>query len=286
MLYNGKIKNTNGNVTFYDSHNIVERWGINLFMDKHLLPSVVKLADDWGVKYATIIAYIKDNNLVKDLFRYTLWGGSPSSKKVAEKAVYEEKVTYKFGIRSVEKIYHDVYVNESEFIQLMFPKIIEYIIINFYPQFAIYKSKSRFENEIKISPKMTIAEIEREYRDYKLTAKDIVELLTNSTYSTEQVKTLAYNIYSDGNEIYYPLPSVMVHGHKYDISLSITREAIINNDWSIVEESYIFGIIKPDANELLGRDPNNWFNGKQSESPYWNEKNIKALRRLFEIGAK
>ncbi len=283
MLYSEKIKNTNGNVTFYDSHKIVERWGINLLMDKHLLPSVVKLADDWGVKYATIIAYIKDNNLVKDLFRYTLWGGSPSSKKVAEKAVYEEKVRWHYGTRSVEKIYHDVYVIESNYIHLIFPKIIEYIIINFYPQFAIYTDKSRFAKEIKISPKMTIAEIERDYHDCNLTAKDIADLLKCPTFSTEKVNKLAYKIYSDGEDIYYPLPSVMVHGHKYEMSLSIPREAIVKNDWSIVEDKFVFSIIKPNADESLGKNPANWFQGKQKDSPYFGIEEVAKIKSLFKV---
>jgi hypothetical protein len=283
MLYSEKIKNTDGNVTFYDSHKIVERWGINLLNDKHLLPSVVKLADDWGVKYSTIIAYIKDNNLVKDLFSYTLCGGSPSAKKVAEKAVYEEKSRWCFGIRSVEKIYHDVYVIESKYIHLIFPKIIEYIIINYYPQFAIYASKSRFKKEIKISPKMTIAEIERDYHDCNLTAKDIADLLKCPTFSTEKVNKLAYNIYSDGEDIYYPLPHVMVHGHKYDMSLSIPREAIVKNDWSIVEDKFVFSIIKPNADSLLGRNPNNWYHGKQKDSPYFNCEEVAKIKSLFKV---
>jgi hypothetical protein len=281
MLYNGKIKNTNGNVTFYDDYNIVERWGIDLLNDKHLLPSVVKLADDWGVEYSTIIAYIKDNNLVQDLFRYTLWGGSPSAKKVAEKAVYEENVRWHFGQRSVKKIYHDVYVIESSFIHLIFPKIIEYIIINFYPQFAIYSKESRFKKEIKISPKMTIAEIERDYHDCNLTAKDIAELLNCPTFSTEKDNKLAYNIYSDGEDIYYPLPSVMVQGHIYDISLSIPREAIVKNDWGIVEDKFVFSIIKPDADEQLGKNSNNWFQGKQKDSPYFNIEEVAKIKSLF-----
>jgi hypothetical protein len=130
---------------------------------------------------------------------------------------------------------------------------------------------------------MTIAEIERDYHKCKLTAKDIVELLNSSTYSTEQVKTLAYNIYSDGEDIYYPLPSVMVQGHKYDMSLSIPREAIINNDWSIVEEKYVFSIIKPDADESLGRNPNNWYQGKQKDSPYFNTDEVAKIKSLFKI---
>jgi hypothetical protein len=283
MLYSEKIKNTNRNVTFYNNYDIVERWGINLLNDSHLLPSVVKLADDWGVKYQDIIAYIKDNNLVKDLFSYTLWGGSSFAKMVAEKAVYEEKIQCEYGVSSVEKIYHDVYIIEDKYIHLIFPKIIEYIIINFYPQFAIYESRNRFEKEIKISPNMTIEEIERDYRDCKLTAKDVAELLIDSTYSTEKVQTLAYKIYSDGVQIYYPLPSVMIHGHKYDMSLSIPRGAIIKNDWSIVENDFVCSIIKPNADEQLGKNSDNFFYGRQKDSPYFNIEEVMKIKSLFKV---
>ena len=112
---------------------------------------------------------------------------------------------------------------------------------------------------------MTIAEIERDYYDCNLTAKDIADLLKCPTFSTEKVNKLAYKIYSDGEDIYYPLPSVMVHGHKYEMSLSIPREAIVKNDWSIVEDKFVFSIIKPNADSQLGKNPANWFQGKQKD---------------------
>ena len=54
-IYNEKIFNTNSQVTFFDSYNIAKRWDVNLIEEKNLLPSVVKLANDWGVKYEKII---------------------------------------------------------------------------------------------------------------------------------------------------------------------------------------------------------------------------------------
>jgi hypothetical protein len=124
----------------------------------------------------------------------------------------------------------------------MFPKIIEHIITTYYPKFAIYKDVPRFDKQINIKPNTSITEIKREYAEYDLTALDIVKLLDNPKYSVETVKKLKYNIYSDGNIIYYPITSLMIHGHKYDISLYIPREAIINDDWSIVENQKIYSI--------------------------------------------
>jgi hypothetical protein len=108
MIYTKNIFNTNSQVTFFDSYNIAKRWNVNLLMEKNLLPSVVKLANDWGVKYATIIAYIKANNLVKDCFMYSLYGGE-HSRMVAEKGVFSEKKQWSCGRYIITKTYHNVY---------------------------------------------------------------------------------------------------------------------------------------------------------------------------------
>lgn len=282
MIYNENTKNTDNKVTFFDSHNIAKRWNVNLLMEKNLLPSVVKLANDWGVKYENIIAFIKANNLLKDCFMYSLYGGE-HSRMVAEKGVYSETKKWSYGSYTIIKTYHNVYIRENTYIHLMFPKIIEYIITTYYPKFAIYGDSPRFDKKISIKPNTSIAEIEREYRDCNLTALDIVKLLDNPKYSMESVKRLKYNIYSDGNIIYYPITSFVIHGHKYDISLYIPREAIINDDWSIVENQKMFSIIKPNANELLGKDKNNWFEGLQKDSPYFNHKEVETIKKRFKV---
>ena len=282
MIYKENIFNTNSQVTFFDSYNIAKRWNVNLIEEKNLLPSVVKLANDWGVEYEKIIAFIKANNLVKDCFMYSLYGGE-HSRMVAERGVYSEKKEWCRGSYTITKTYHNVYIRENTYIHLMFPKIIEHIITTYYPKFVIYEDRPRFDKKISIKPNTSISEIEREYRDCKLTALDIVKLLDNPKYSKETVKKLKYNIYSDGDTIYYPITSLMIHGHKYDISLYIPREAIINDDWSIVENHKIFSIIKPNANELLGRDKNNWFEGLQKDSPYFNHKEVETIKKKFKV---
>ena len=282
MIYKENIFNTNSQVTFFDSYNIVKRWKVNLVNEKNLLPSVVKLANDWGVEYEKIIAFIKANNLLKDCFMYSLYGGE-HSRMVAEKGVYSEKRKWSYGSYTIQKTYYNVYIKENTYIHLMFPKIIEYIITTYYPKFAIYEDIPRFDKQIKIKPNTSIEDIEREYRDCKLTALDIVKLLNNPNYSTETVKKLKYKIYSDSNLIYYPITSLMIHGHKYDISLYIPRDAIVKDDWSLVENQRMFSIIKPNANELLGKDKNNWFEGLQKDSPYFNHKEVETIKKRFKV---
>lgn len=275
------MKPTNRNVTFYDSHNIVKRWGINLYEEKELLPTLVKLANDWKINYNAIVEFIKSNQLVCKLFEYSIYNSS-HTKLVAEKGVYEEKKVWKNGRQVITQIYHNVYIRESEYISLIVPNIIKFIIETYYPKFAIYKQVKRFNDKIIIKPNMTIDDICREYRGYKLTANDIANLLNNPQYSNEHINKLKYDIYGNGDIIFYPITSLIIHGHKFDISLYIPREAIINNDWSIVENYKLFSIIKPNANELLGRDKNNWFEGKQKDNPYWNCKEVKMLKKIFE----
>lgn len=282
MIYNENIFNTNSQVTFFDGYNIAKRWNVNLIEEKNLLPSLVKLANDWGVEYENIIAFIKANNLVKDCFMYSLYGGE-HARMVAENGVYSEKRKWSYGSYTITKTYHNVYIRENSYTHLIFPKIIEHIITTYYPKFAIYEDVPRFDKQIKIEPNTSLTEIKREYGEYDLTALDIVKLLNNPNYSTETIKKLKYEIYGDGDIIYYPITSLMIHGRKYNISLYIPRKAIIDDDWSIVENQQMFSIIKPNANELLGRDKNNWFKGLQKDSPYFNHKEVETIKKKFKV---
>lgn len=280
MIYNKNTKNTDNKVTFFDSHNIAKRWNVNLLMEKNLLPSVVKLAEDWNVPYVSIIAFIDKNNLLKDCFMYSLCGGE-NARMVAEKGVYTEKCKWSYGSYTIQKTYYNVYIKENTYIHLMFPKIIEYIITTYYPKFAIYEDIPRFDKQIKIKPNTSIEDIEREYRDCKLTAFDIVKLLNNPQYSLEKVKKLKYHIYSDGDIIFYPIAKTMYKGREYEISLYIPRNAIVNNDWSLVENQRLFSIIKPNAETIT--DEKIWFEGLQKDSPYFNHKEIAKVKKLFKV---
>lgn len=279
MIYNGNIKNTNNNVTFFNDHNIAKRWKVNILMEKNLLPSVVKLAEAWNVPYVSIIAFIDKNNLLKDCFMYSLYGGE-HSRMVAEKGVYTEKVVWSNGRYIMQKNYHNVFIRENTHIHLIFPKIIEYIITTYYPKFVIYEDIPRFDKKINIKPNTSIKEIEREYYNCDLTALDIVNLLTNPKYSLEKVKKLKYRIYGDGDIIFYPIAKTMYKGREYEISLYIPRDAIVKNDWGLVENQRMFSIIKPNAETIT--DGNIWFEGLQKDSPHFNHKEVAKVKKLFQ----
>lgn len=266
--------------TFYSTTNIVNKHHIDIIKEKNLLPSLVKLCDNWKVLYDDIATYIIKNHLTKDLFDYTSYPNS-HSKLVCENGLYT--ITRKWGCGGYNeyKTYFNVYVIENPYIHLIFPKLIDYIIKTYYPYFVL--TKKVMKNNIEIKPYETISELSLRSECRDLTINDLVDIANKKV---KYVDELVYNIYSDGDFIYYPLENIIIHGHTYNRSISIPREAIINKNWNLVENQYVSSIIKDGANELLGRDKNNWFSGYQKDSPYWKEKNIRALRRLFEIGVE
>ena len=266
--------------TFYSTTNIVNKHHIDIVKEKNLLPSLVKLCDNWRVLYDDIAIYIIKNHLTKDLFDYTPYPNS-HSKLVCENGLYTITRKWEYGGYKEYKTYFNVYVIENPYIHIIFPKLIDYIIKTYYPYFVLTKKVTKNNIEFKDYETISDLSLREECRD--LTISDIVDIVTNGV---KEVDELVYKIYSSGDIIYYPLKDIVLHGRSYQRTIAIPREAIITKNWELVEQKFVSAIIKDDANELLGKDPNNWFSGKQSESPYWNEKNIRALRRLFEIGAK
>lgn len=273
-------KHTNCNVNFYSPRTIVEDYNIDLYNERNLLPSIVKLADDWKVEYNVLIDWIIDNEKTNELFDFSIIK-SDNNKLVCEKGIYTEK--YVREKDQFVKTYYDVYIKQNVYITLLLPKIVEYILTEFYPQFALFTYEPKFKKEIKITPQTTIRDIDSKYCDCHLTAQDILSFLTKPHYDKTQIKKLAYNIYNDGDIIFYPLQPIEVHGHTYERSLYIPREAIINNDWSIVEKQRVYSIIKPDANELLGEDKNNWYEGEQKNAPYFCDADVKIVKELFKV---
>jgi hypothetical protein len=115
--------------------------------------------------------------------------------------------------------------------------------------------------------------------------EDIVKLLTNpnEVNALKVVSKFSCSYYSE--IIFLKLESIDVQRKKFIYHLYIPRKAILEKDWSLIEDCEVYGIIRPNANEELGKDSNNWFNGKQKDSPYWNiyyEKYIKPLKELFD----
>lgn len=274
MIDFGHFKLTDKKVSFFDSKNIIERFGIDILTEHKLLPSITKLCDSWKVPYEDIAKYILSRrDLYTCLFDYTT---NKFGKKVSENGVYIQKERIFHGNLKIEKIYYDVYICECNYISLMLPKLVEYILEYYYPKF--YKTNDVvMYKDIKIEPTMTISELYQNNLDEML-IEDIVKI-----YNRESVikKVNIFNIYNDGEVLYYSLEPIIIHGKIYERSLSIPREAIINNDWSIVENCNV-STIKNDANHKLGADLNNFYYGIQKECPYWNNVGVVNIKELFD----
>ena len=275
MIHLKDYKLTNRNVSFYNLSNIVEKYNINLYEEKELVPTLVKLSNDWNVPYNKIIDFVMENKLYKELFDYNI---HKYGKLVAERAVYTEKRVWNYGVQNLIKTYYDVYVSENNYFSLEIPKIVEWIITEYYPFCAIFKKATPYEG-IEIDDKMRIDEFARIHWDKHLTMGDIINIIKNPKMTK---KELAYNLYGDCDIIFLPIHTQNVHGHNYDISLYIPREAIVKKDWSVVENQILHSIIKPNANNALGKDKNNWFEGKQKFNPYWDCEKVKIVKELWD----
>lgn len=280
------LKHTNRNVTFFDYDKIVSRYNIDLFNSQHLLPSLVKLSKMWSVPYDAIINFVIQDNITKDLFEYVIYPHDnkncvgDSYKLVYQNGLYREDFVLQNGFYNKIITYYDVYIKENNYISLRFNKIIKRIIEVFYPYAYLTKVTKPYK-DIDITPKMSINEINKKYGNLDLTTKDIFKMLSNDDYKNTLKIEIAYNIYSNGDVIYYPLPSIEIHGHKYDRSLYIPCDAIVKKDWSIIENHIVHSIIKPTANAKLGEDKNNWFEGKQKDAPYFQCEEVEMIKSLF-----
>lgn len=268
-----KLKHTDRNVTFYDSKDIVPKYNIDLFNAQNILPSIVKLAENWRVPYAEIIKFIIANHLERHLFSYNIYRGL----LVGERALYSEQKVWRGGQEIIQKTYYDVYVYENYYISLQLPKIVEWIIFTYYDYCIWAKLYNPYEGiNFKLSD--TIHDVDFNYHDKELTIQDILNMCSGKKTIHRK---LIYSMYSDCEQIYLPLTSIELYGHKFDISLTIPREAIINRNWDLIENVKVYSIIKPNANEQLGRDKNNWFEGYQKDMPYWNCDIVKELKGMW-----
>lgn len=268
------LKHTDGNVTFFNSNDIVPKYNINLFNAQDILPSIVKLAENWRVPYDEIINFIIQNNLERHLFSYNTNHGL----LVGEKALYSEKRVWSYGQQKIQRTYHNVYVYEDNYISLQLPKIVEWIIFTYYDFCTLSVVYYPYEG-IDFELTDTIHDIDYKYRDKELTIKDILNICAGKQNIQRKLK---YSLYGDCEQIYLHLTSIHLYGHTYDISLTIPREAIINKDWSIIENVKVHSIIKPNANEKLGKDGNNWFEGCQKDMPYWDCDIVNTLQKMWK----
>ena len=250
-------------VTFYDTRNLHKIWNIDFKDKKHLIPSIVDLCELWKVPFDEIIDFAEREGIVSDFLEYSTYKCS-CSELVFGKGLYKEV----WDRDCYKKVYYDVYIKENTYIGLTFKKIIAHIIKTYYPKFYLFDYE-----DFPVQEDMPIGKIPSEYQDYTL--KKLYGMLN------KRIEKIRYNIYSTipTNTIFLPVKSVNFGKHQYSISLYIPVKAIIENDFSLIEDCYVHNIIKPDA--VIGGKEGKFFEGKQKDFPYWNEPVIQDFKKLF-----
>jgi hypothetical protein len=275
MIHLKDWKPTKSSDSFFLSSDIVEKYKINLYEEKELVPTLVKLSEDWNVPYNKVIDFVIDNKLYTELFSYTT---NRFGKLVAERGIYTKNWVRHYGGGDYVTTFYDVYVCENQYFSLQIPKIVEWIITEYYPFCAIFEDATPYEG-IEFDEKMRLDDFERKYWEKHLTLGDVINIFKNPNMVKKQLR---YKLYGNCDLIFLPITIQNLHGHKYDISLYIPREAIVKKDWSFVENQRLYSIIKPNANAELGKDKNNWFDGKQKDNPYWDYEIVKNIKAMWD----
>lgn len=262
MIDFSKLQHTTS-VKFYDTKDLHKKWNIDFKDKKHLIPSIVDLCELWKVPFDEIIDFAVREDIVSEFLEYSTYK-CRSSEFVFGKGLYKEiweRDTYK-------KVYYDVYIKENTYIGLTFKKIITHIIKTYYPKFYLFDTE-----DFPIYEDTPVCSIPSEYQ--RFTLKELYGMLKG------QVEKIRYNIYSTipTDIIFLPVKSVNFGSQQISISLYIPVKAIVENDFSLIEDLHVHTIIKPDA--VVGRKEGNFFEGKQKDFPYWNEPVILDFKKLF-----
>lgn len=248
-------------VKFYDTKNLSHIWKIDFKEKKHVIPSIVELCELWKVPYDEIIDFAEREGIVSDFLEYSTCK-CKSSELVFERGMYKEIIEDGY----IRKVYYDVYVKQRTHIGLTFKKIITHIIKTYYPKFYLFDYES-----FPVQVDTIVKDIPSEYQGY--TMKELLELMDG------HIEKIRYKIYTSVDIIFLPVKTIFFNNHSYPISLYIPVKAIVENDFSVIEDCYVRSIIKPDA--VVGREEGNFFEGNQKDFPYWNEPVIQDFKKLF-----
>lgn len=216
--------------------------------------------------------------LDKNLFEYTTF---KTPYFVCENALYVRKQIREGYNWNWKQIWYDLYITENSYVSLYLNIVAKHIVKERFP-FLFEKpftiTKKRFTDEINKLPKTTNARIDdiiySSLFENKLTIDDIIKLYTDDTYKDSLVEVPRLNIYSDNTTIYLSVDEEKCY------SVSFTIENLLNKDWKSIEETNVFSILLYD--DKGNRIPNKWFNGKQKDSPYFNDPIVKELKKYFE----
>lgn len=261
----------------------VEDYGISLYdaVKKLKFFEVVCNRFDVSFDYVFDVVFNKLHILQRDLFEYNTCHSGNYIALADINAVYTEK--RKNG--KLCKTYYNIYVLEHTYISTMFSEVAHYIMKDKYPTLmndVMFKhSERKYPKDLNIRRDMKITDMDKVnlFNDIKnLTIDDIVllSLFPNKIDDTKLVSDFKfYYIGGNSNEndcFFLKICDVENNGHKYEISLSIPYKALINKDFSLIEEEYTFSIIKSNGE---------FYSGSQKKFPYWKHERIQRLKTYF-----
>ena len=176
----------------------------------------------------------------------------------------------------IRKIYHDVYLNNHQYQMCDFKYVMEYLLMKKYPH--IFQNEV-FYKELDTSvfklPKQNTKIKDIDFGLSDLTIEELLKLMNKKPLFDTRFSF--YDAF-----IALELETNIHYGHEYTYSLVIPYQALLTKDWTIVEDYDVFSIIKRNPNEKLGSDLDNWFKGKQKDSPYWDNEFVNTIKDLIK----
>lgn len=288
MVDFSSYKHTDSKETFFFfKDEDIEKYDINIidlmpkirFFDKISKKFNVSFEKLYDVTFNVLHINLK-NFLTYSTIQYN------SLKLIKENGLYTEKYD-KYAKRTV-RTYHNVYLYECSYSSTEFYIIAMGILKEQFPHIFnndLFNDKKRkYPKNLNIKPYNRLIEFDFfEYRD--LTFGDIANLLNNPNEINKIELVSRFSLFNDSEYIYLYLGDIKLYNKKYKYHLSIPLKSLYEKDFSLVENCDVYSIILPTANEHLGKDKNNWFDGKQKDAPYWDiyyEQYIKPLKELIE----
>lgn len=286
MIDYSKFTNADGCKGYYFVDSI-EEYGIQFNKIMKRMSFFKEVCNTFNVTMEYLHGIIVKLNIpYRDMFDYTI-NETNSLFLVENKAVYhlKRKKDYKMNFRE----FYNVYVSQNQYIGLLYQDIANEIMNDKFSEMfndeMFLKSVRKYPSNLKIDENMKVnffESINNSCSTRDLTLKDIAYLISNQNAIDDLKKETKFKFYQHVKDVcYLEMFDIEIHGHIYPISLYIPIKAIITKDWSLIEEQNIYGIIKPNANEKLGEDSNNFFNGKQKYNPYWNSEIVNRLKTYF-----
>lgn len=284
-----KVSIKNNEIFFIDD---LERFNVTLLDMMKLCPFFKEISETFEVSMEYLHNLVTEvfHIPMRDLFEVSIYG-SNALMLIEEKHCYTEK-TIRFN--QVIKTYYNAYLRENQYIGLKFEKFAMQIFKEKYSDFFtdnfyFNEYRRKYPKELKIYDYMKVEDFIHLNR-FKceinnLTLGDVVHLLTDENAKNEMIFKSCFRFYDKSKQFYLKLGKVKVQEREYEYSFVIPYTFLKTKNWSEIENIKVYSIIKPNANEKLGEDKNNWFSGKQKDSPYW-EKYLPIIEKFKEIMMK